>query len=162
MKNSLFALTCILLLSCGSKSGGNKNDTGTDSTTQTITEDKSYLKKRPEEFQEFFKLTNAIPFTGKVAERSDLVSGKAVFVMNTKNDQQHTTCNIRLPFYAFKNTGTNPHELVVIMQAEILMRDTLLGFRQANGLYGMCRPGELEYFEADKDRVFMPVTPLAQ
>lgn len=151
------------MVSCGSRSSEKQNSQNTDSTqTPTTAEDKSYLKKRPEEFQEFFKLTTVQPFKGKIAEQSDLDSGLAVFVVKSKPGQQHIPCNIRLPFYAFKNAGNGQHELIAVMQAEVLMKDTLLGYRQANGLFGMCRPRELEYFEADRDRVFMPATPPAQ
>lgn len=164
MKFLALVIIITTLFSCGNKSEkGKLTNKITDSTsTKSESEDKSYLKKRPEEFSDFFKLSNLQPFKGKIATREDLTSGAAVFVLNAKNNQEHQTCNIRLPFYAFKKGVDNKPVFVAIIQAEILMKDTILGYRQANGLYGMCRPRELEYFENDKDRVFNTLTPPAQ
>jgi hypothetical protein len=117
--------------------------------------DKSYLKKRPEEFNEFFMLTNIVPFTGKVATKKDVEKKLAVFNLGAKKDPSHRALNIRLPFYAFMiQPAGKPSKFVAIMQAETLKGDTILGYKEANGLFGICKPNELEYFELQKNQVY--------
>lgn len=161
MKAFLWVIGCsITWLACGP---GQKNTTKppVKDTTTVTAEDKSYLKKRPEEFPEFFRLSSVQPFSGRVATKADLDSGKAVFVLNAQ-DPSHTVCAIRLPFFAFHKVKGGDPVFVAVMQAEVLKGDTLLGYREASGLFGMCRPNELEYFENEKAVIFTPVSPGAQ
>jgi hypothetical protein len=160
MKIWLILLVFSFIIGCGSKvTQKNPNKPPFDSTivNKTPGADKSYLKKRPEEFNEFFMLTNIIPFTGKVATKKDVEKKLAVFNLNAKNDPSHQVLNIRLPFYAFLlQAAGKPSKFVAIMQAETLKGDTILGYKEANGLFGICKPRELEYFEMQRDKVYAP------
>jgi hypothetical protein len=158
MKNCIVLLFGLIILSCG-KADVKKptRESGSDSgyVTQPANSDKSYLKKRPEEFQEFFMLTDVLPFTGRVATKSDVKKREAVFNMDSKKDPSHKALNIRLPFFAFLlQPNQQPSKFVVIMQAETLKGDTILGYKEANGLFGICKPTELEYFESQKDKIY--------
>ena len=100
-------------------------------------------------------LTDIIPFTGKTATKKDVKSKKAVFNLNGKKDPTHAALKIRLPFFAFLLQPDNkPSKYVAVMQAETLRGDTILGYKEANGLYGICKPSELEYFEVQRDNVY--------
>lgn len=120
--------------------------------------DKDYLKKRPEEFREFFMLSNIIPFTGKIATKKDVNKGEAVFYLNSKGDTTHKVIRIRLPFYAFlkQKNGSQP-KFIAVMQAESLKGDTILGYKEASGLFGICKPRELEYFESGKNSIYSTI-----
>jgi hypothetical protein len=96
-----------------------------------------------------------------VATKKDMEEGKAVFVMDS-DDPSHKTCNIHLPFFAFRKMKEGKPVFVAVLQAEMLKGDTLLGYRQGNGQYGMCHPNELEYFENEKGFIFSPEAPAAQ
>src|SRR5262245_60081859 len=102
MKQLAFFILLLTIVSCGSEKNKSVKDKKqrVDSTrTQQPVSDKSYLKKRPEEFREFLLLTDVIPFTGKVATKKDVKRGAAVFNMDVKNDTSHHVLNINLPFY---------------------------------------------------------------
>jgi len=149
----------VLFFACGSKQTSKKTqDKKPDTTLQVKKEpvqDKSYLKKRPEEFKEFFMLTDVVPFTGKVAKKKDVKNKLAVFNLDSKGDTSHRALKITLPFFAFlKQKGNKPSVYVSIMQAEVLKKDTILGYKQANGLFGICKPRELEYFESQREKVY--------
>lgn len=146
-----------ILISCGQKTKKDSVVAKVDSvkTPSSGGADKSYLKKRPEEFKEFFFLSDVVPFTGKVATKKDVKNGSAVFNMDSKSDPTHQFLNIRLPFFAFLIQPNNqPGTFVAIMQAEILKGDTMLGYKGGNGLFGICKPEELEYFESQKAEVY--------
>lgn len=150
----------ILLASCGSKERKrekNKIPVDTNSIKKEPAVDKSYLKKRPEEFKEFFMLTDAVPFTGKVAKKKDVKNKDAVFNLDSKNDPTHTALKIRLPFFAFMIQQNKPSKFVAIIQAETLKGDTILGYKEANGLFGICKPRELEYFEIQKGNEYKTI-----
>ena len=149
-------MTVFLLISCGVKNKKVKIIPKVDSTivTNNPGSDKSYLKKRPEEFKEFFMLTDVVPFSGRIATKKDVKSGEAVFNMDSKKDPTHKALNIRLPFFAFLIQNNKPSKFVAIMQAETLKGDTMLGYKGANGLFGICRPLELEYFESQMGKVY--------
>ncbi len=158
MKNLTIFLFAFILFSCGAKTEKKEktpipSDTSTVQTKPTV--DRSYLKKRPEEFNEFFMLTDVIPFTGKIATKKDVEKKAAVFNLNSKKDPSHKPLNIRLPFYAFLLQPNNQaSKFVAIIQAETLKGDTILGYKEANGLFGICNPRELEYFELQKNNVY--------
>jgi hypothetical protein len=158
MKNGWLVVFIFITMACGSKQKSKPTDKiPVDSSTikSKLRVDKSYLKKRPEEFREFFMLTDVIPFSGRVATKKDVNSKAAVFKMDSKNDPSHQALNIRLPFFAFLIQPNNqPGKFVVIMQAETLRGDTILGYKAPNGLYGICKPRELEYFESQKATVY--------
>jgi len=157
MKNAWVYILMIGFLACGSKEKETQKDNPIvkkDSVKTQPTVDKSYLKKRPEEFKEFFMLTDVIPFTGRVAKKKDVNSKAAVFNMDSKNDPSHSALNIRLPFFAFLIQPNKPSEFVAVIQAETLKGDTILGYKRANGLFGICKPREMEYFESQRQTVF--------
>jgi hypothetical protein len=156
MKKALVFLLAIVFVACGSGKEKSKEKTllKNDSVQTKPAVDKSYLKKRPEEFREFFMLTDVVPFTGKVATKKDVNSKEAVFNMNSKNDPTHRALNIRLPFFAFLIQPNKPSEFIVVIQAETLKGDTILGYKRANGLFGICKPRELEYFESQRATVY--------
>ncbi len=151
-------LIILLAFSCGTKQKPKQKNqpiVKTDSTSVVTKVDKPYLRKRPEEFKEFFMLTDVVPFTGKVAKKKDVKNKDAVFNMDSKNDPSHQALNIRLPFYAFlKQPNDQTGLFVAVMQAETLKGDTMLGYKQANGLFGFCNPSQLDYFESQKASVF--------
>lgn len=157
MKKLFLLIFIFLLFSCGGKNKKDKIIPKVDTiVTNNPGADKSYLKKRPEEFKEFFMLTNVVPFTGRVATKKDVKNGEAVFNMDTKKDPSHKALNIRLPFFAFLVQPNNqPPKFVAIMQAETLKGDTILGYKAANGLFGICNPRELEYFVSQKGRIYI-------
>lgn len=158
MKSLYFLLLLIVVVSCGTKQKPKDEKTPfvqKDTTPVITVPDKPYLRQRPEEFKEFFMLTDVVPFTGKVAKKKDVKNRAAVFNMDSKNDPSHKALNIRLPFFAFLKQPNNQRGLfVVIMQAEVLKGDTMLGYKQANGLFGLCKPNQLDYFESQKASVF--------
>src|SRR5688572_26864663 len=158
MKNSLIIMLIVGLIACGSKEKPNQKNQQVvkkDSVQQNPGVDKSYLQQRPEEFKEFFMLTDVIPFTGRIAKKKDVNSKAAVFNMDSKGDPSHKSLNIRLPFFAFLIQPNNkPSTYVAIIQAEELKGDTILGYKQANGLFGICKPRELEYFESQRATVY--------
>lgn len=161
MRYTIFFILSIFLFSCGSKEGKkdkNKKPGDTTAIKNNPGPDKSYLKKRPEEFKEFFMLTDVVPFTGKIATKKDVKSKEAVFNLNGQKDPTHKALKIRLPFFAFMlQPDSKPSKFVVIMQAETLKGDTILGYKEANGLFGICKPRELEYFEATKGKVYQTI-----
>jgi hypothetical protein len=147
----------MILCSCGSKETKVKDnpDRQKDTNQVVAAANKDYLKKRPEEFQEFFMLTDVVAFTGKVATKKDVEHKRAVFNMDSKKDATHHALNIRLPFFAFLiKPNKQPSEFVAVMQAETLKGDTILGYKAANGLFGICKPRQLEYFESQKNQVY--------
>lgn len=155
----LICLICFFF-SCGTGKEKKNKDVPKDTTTikTTTTQDKSYLKKRPEEFKEFFFLTDVVPFTGKIATKKDVQNKEAVFNMDSKKDPSHRALKIRLPFFAFLLQPNNdPSKFVVIVQAETLRGDTMLGYKESNGLFGICKPRELEYFESQKNTAFTTI-----
>lgn len=157
MNKLAFTILVALLISCGQKIKNNTSVPKVDSLKASVKPavDKGYLKKRPEEFKEFFFLSDVVPFSGKVATKKDVKSGSAVFNMDSNNDATHQFLNIRLPFFAFLIQPNNqPGKFVAIMQAEILKGDTILGYKGGNGLFGICKPRELEYFDSQKDEVY--------
>jgi hypothetical protein len=155
-KKGWIFLLAIVFFACGSGKGKNsdKSIVKKDSVQTKPAVDKSYLKKRPEEFREFFMLTDVVPFSGKVATKKDVNSKAAVFNMNSKNDPSHKALNIRLPFYAFLIHPNKPGEFIAVIQAETLKGDTVLGYKKANGLFGICNPREIEYFESQRTTVY--------
>lgn len=158
MRHIYFVFFAIILFSCGQKQQKNPVLTSSSDTT-TIQKapvvSKDYLKKRPEEFQEFFMLSDVAPFTGKVASKKDVQNKVAVFNLESKKDPSHRSLKIRLPFFAFlQQPKQQPSKFVVIMQAEYLKGDTILGYKEANGLFGICKPTDLEYFESQKGNVY--------
>ena len=161
MKKLVFFLGLGLLFCCGNlKEKKDKNLINNDSSTikSKATTDKGYLKKRPEEFKEFFFLTDVIPFTGKVATKKDVQNKDAVFNLDSKSDPSHRALKIRMPFFAFLlRTNNKPSKFVVIIQAETLKGDTILGYKESNGLFGICKPRELEYFESQKRSAFTTI-----
>jgi|GEM_PF-3514408 len=162
MKNYLLIAGVLILVSCGNRKKPSAPETTKDTVAaQAPAEDKSYLKKRPEEFPDFYKLSNVQPFKGKVATKKDVESKNAVFVMQS-DDPSHKPCDIHLPFFAFRKVKGGQPIFVAVVQAEELKGDTLLGYRQGNGIYGMCRPGELDYFENEKDLIFRKKAPAVQ
>jgi|SRR5687767_248929 len=157
MKNLGIYILIIGFLSCGSKQKGSQKDQSIvkkDSVKTQPAVDKPYLKQRPEEFKEFFMLTDVVPFKGRIAKKKDVNSKAAVFNMDSKNDPSHRALNIRLPFYAFLIQPNKKSEFVAVMQAETLKGDTILGYKRANGLFGICKPRELEYFESQRQTVY--------
>lgn len=160
MKKVIGVVVMLVLISCGTKSGEKTNvpKPNTDSIAATKP-NKDYLKKRPEEFREFFLLSNVVPFTGKVATKKDVNSGLAIFNLNAKADTSHKPLFIRLPFYAFLKQKNNAQpKFVAIMQAESLKNDTILGYKEANGMFGICKPRELEYFERGSGNVYSTIS----
>jgi|SRR5688572_8426891 len=156
-KNILaFVLLMGILLSCENKTANKSNSKKSrDSTVAGNGEDKSYLQKRPEEFKEFFLLSSELPFKGKVATKKDVQDGKAVFNLDSKGDTTHHPLDIKIPFFAFLNKpGKKSPNMVVIMQAETLRGDTILGYRESNGHFGICSPRELEYFQSSQGKVY--------
>jgi hypothetical protein len=157
MRFTILIFLGLFLFSCGSKEV-KKDKKITEDTTTVKKEpgpDKSYLKKRPEEFKEFFMLTDVVPFTGRVATKKDVKSKDAVFNLNGKKESSHSALRIRLPFYAFLiQPDKKPSKFIAVIQAETLRGDTILGYKEANGLFGICKPRELEYFEVQKDNVY--------
>jgi len=134
----LLSLVVFLMLSfsCsakGGKSTSKKQGEDTIPNTSTPSEDKSYLKKRPEEFKEFFLLSSEPAFTDKVATKQDVKEGKAVFNLNSNGDTSHHFLKIRIPFFAFINKkGEKKPTMVVVMQADSLKGDTILGYRASS------------------------------
>jgi len=161
MKLALPLFIFSLLLSCGTqpKPKDKNKPVVQNDTTRVITKvDKPYLRQRPEEFKEFFMLTDVVPFIGRVAKKKDVKNKDAVFNMDSKNDPTHRALNIRLPFFAFlKQPNDQKGLFVVIMQAEVLRGDTMLGYKQANGLFGLCKTYQLDYFESQKATVFKTI-----
>jgi hypothetical protein len=158
MKKAWIYILVVGLLACGSKEKTGIKDKSIvkkDSVPVKPAVDKSYLKQRPEEFREFFMLTDVVPFTGRIAKKKDVTSKDAVFNMDSKNDPSHRALNIRLPFFAFLIQPNKKSEFVAVVQAETLKGDTILGYKRANGLFGICKPGELEYFESQRETVFL-------
>ena len=158
MKKGVGICIILFLMACGSGKEKQQKKTNLADTSAVKTNpapDKAYLKKRPEEFREFFMLTDVVPFSGRVATKKDVKNKEAVFNMDTKNDPSHKALKIRLPFYAFlMQPNKQPSKFVAVIQAETLKGDTILGYKEANGLFGICKPRELEYFEAQKDNVY--------
>jgi hypothetical protein len=157
--NRFIPFVCLFVFfSCGkSKEKQPTEKKNNDSTTvqNNPSGDKSYLKKRPEEFKEFFMLNSITPFTGRIATKKDVSKKDAVFNMESKGDKSHKALNIRLPFFAFLMPKNNkPTTFVAIMQAEVLKGDTILGYKEASGAFGICSPRELEYFESQKNAVY--------
>ncbi len=160
MQKLFLLLALPLLFSCGEKPKEKKTTPKTDTVKVNTppVANKDYLKKRPEEFNEFLMLTDVVAFKGRVATKKDVNSKEAVFNMDSKKDPSHRALNINIPFYAFlKQSDNKPPKFVAIMQAETLSGDTILGYKAANGLYGICRPDELEYFESQKGRVYKTI-----
>lgn len=159
MKKGIGIILMLAFISCGSPTDAKKKNPNTvvDSTSLNAP-NKDYLKKRPEEFREFFVLSDVVPFTGKVATKKDVSNGLAVFHLTSKGDTSHKALNIRLPFYAFlkQKDNSNP-KFVAIMQAECLKGDTILGYKGATGLFGICKPRELEYFENGSGSIYSTV-----
>lgn len=140
------------ILACGAPQK-KSSPSGHDSLAQKQTppaDDKSYLKKRPEEFKEFFVLNMEVPFTGKIATKKDVEERKAFF--NINGDKTHKALDVKLPFFAFlKDKDKKQSKFVIILQAETNKGDTILGFKDGRGMIGICRPKELEFFEYQRD-----------
>ncbi len=159
MNKLIIFFAAFAFFSCGSGKNTPEENKKNDTTSAQVNPpvDKSYLKKRPEEFKEFFMLNSVTAFKGKVATKKDVASGDAVFNMDSKGDTSHKALNIRIPFFAFLIQKNNqPPKFVAIMQAEVLRGDTIMGYKEANGLFGICNPKELEYFESQKSLIFNP------
>lgn len=148
------------ILACGKKADSpTENNTHKDSLVQETTiQEKDYLNKRPEEFQEFVMLSGELPFLDKVALKEDVVEKRALFHLDSKGDPSHKPLSIKLPFFAFlQSPENNPSQFVVILQAEFLKGDTILGYKSGSGAVGICKPGELEIFNSQKATVFQTV-----
>lgn len=158
MKRVGLVFSIVFVFSCGA-SNNTKNEQAINNDSNAVKaavkDNKSHLKKRPEEFKEFFILSNVVAFKGKVATQKDVTDGKAVFNLKSNGDPSHKVIDCRIPFFAFLTQPTNqPLKFVAVMQSEELKGDTILGYKAANGLFGICKPNELEFFEAQKNSIF--------
>lgn len=150
MKYWIIILFCIAFFACRQN-----NETATsessvslpDSTFPNMYDIKKGIQKKNQPLP-----TNKIPssninlsaipvFKGKVARKEDVTTGKAIFYLEP-NKKKHVTAKIKLPIYTYFKNDTL-HITTIIVQAEVLGRDTILGYMTAKGKSGMCSPSDI-------------------
>ena len=150
MRYWIIILFCIVFFACRQN-----NETATsespvslpDSTFPNMYDIKKGIQKKNQPLP-----SNEIPSTninlsavpvwrGKVARKEDVKQGKAIFYLEA-NKKQHVAAKIKLPIYTyFKNDSLQI--TTIIVQAEVLGRDTILGYKTAKGKAGMCSPSDI-------------------
>jgi len=83
----------------------------------------------------------------RIAAEEDIQFGKAVFVVDSQG-QEHNPMNVPIPSLAYHiDQDTSEKTLVVIIQAEVVGNQQLVGMRYMNGGNGVCLLYELEIIE---------------
>jgi hypothetical protein len=153
MKTFLIIAISLFIFSCGKKNNYETNNQrnpkqfNPDSATLSNTYDiEKGLKNRNQPLPKEEKITTGVDlvntpvFTGRVATAEDVKSGKALFSLDPKG-KNHRAAQIKLPFYVImKDQGKEV--TAIIVQAEILDKDTIFGYKNGNGKTGMCSSAE--------------------
>jgi hypothetical protein len=122
-----FFLVCFFILT----SCNEKNATTTaiinnidSAASDTITKQR-FKPINPVNYDELLKTP---VFKGKIAKNKDVLESKAVFSMNV-DKKQHRALPLRMPFLVNTKSDTFRDTLMVIVQCEYVLGDTLIGVR---------------------------------
>ena len=81
----------------------------------------------------------------QVATEQDVQEGRAVFFIEG-NEQRHLPINMKIPTIAYQiDPESNSKLLVVIIQAETVGNEKLVGVRYIEGGNGVCSLSEIEF-----------------
>jgi len=86
--------------------------------------------------------------SGRIATKSDVKNGFAVFCIN--NAKNHQACDIDLPTLAHlkyhDEVNDDLHEVVVVVQLESIDNEyDVVGYRKFNGETGSCLPWDIKW-----------------
>ena len=89
---------------------------------------------------------NKVPFLkGNIATKKDVDLGRAIFEINSKG-QEHLALEIEIPALAYYNDEeTNKKTKVIVIQAEQVNKQKVVGLRYFDGSEGVCMLSELEF-----------------
>lgn len=137
MKKVILVLICFSVVSCGErKSGKEKN---VDAETLAI------YKINLENW------ADTPHVTGRLATVSDVNSGAATFVIDGQG-QEHKPLNIQIPALAFHIDGdTKEKTPVVVIQAEEVGEQKIVGIKYLDGSDGVCTLSELRFVGSAAD-----------
>ncbi len=88
--------------------------------------------------------------TDRVATEDDVKKGLAVYYIDD-NSVDHSPYKTTLPKLAYLiNADTKKEELVIVIQIEIVQKDTVAGFKNIDGRKGACMLYELKFLNDEK------------
>ncbi|MBO0320667.1 hypothetical protein J0X14_00040 [Muricauda sp. CAU 1633] len=136
MKNIVvLGLVCAFLMSC------RENENKTNIVSQTTILDKVDLENWME----------TPHVSGRLATEMDVNAGSATFIIDSQG-KDHKPLDIQLPSLAFQvDVETNKKTPVIVIQAEMIGEQHIVGVKYLDGSYGVCEMSELEFVESPSE-----------
>ena len=119
--------------------------------------DKGQIKKKEESYKETENIalkpidlenwTETPHVSGRLATEMDVNSGAATFIID-RQGQEHKPLNIQIPALAFQiDVDTKKKTPVVVIQAEQVGEQQIVGIKYLDGSDGVCTLSELKFVE---------------